>query len=402
MFIRRPVLESFLIAGGRRLLYGRRKTGKTFYARAVLPDHQYFIVMRGGLIYEPDSDTVLDTGAFLRLCRSVDKVVLDEFHRADPRVFYAVQAGECAGDLVFITSTMHYFTRFISPAGAPLKGMFRQVRVGLISPVDLLAAEWELPGPELIERAILYVEPPMVGLDPGDVVMSSLDYSNSLVGEVLSEEDLALTNRFIGIMEAIAAGRTKPAQISGYLSSRGLLPKDSASLISKYLKLMVDVGLLERVPIYGIKRGSVYRHASPVTEIAYYLSTRYGFGEVPLSRGFIMRVFRERLPLLLERFLERLLSDALGLRPIKVVRPEVDIALTKFRKLFFVAEVKWRSRVGREEVRKAEEKLFSLREPEMRVLIVPEGSAVPETDLEVWDAQSLVELARKAFRSRGS
>ena len=390
--MKRPSLEAFLTARGRRLLYGRRKTGKTFYARKALPDYDYFIVMHGGRIYDPGTDTVLDTQSFLRLCRRGVKIILDEFHRAEPRVFYAVQAGECGDDLVFITSTLHYHTRLTAAPGAPLKGMFVSRRVGLISPRDLLAMDWGLEGPELIERLVLYVEPPMIGLDPGTIVASSLEYSNALVGEVFSEEDLTLTRRFTAIMEAIAAGRTRPTEISGYLTSKGLLPKDSASLISKYLRLMVDIGLLEAVPILGRRRGRIYRHVSPVTEIAYYLSTRYGFGDTPLSEGFLMRVFRQRLPLLIERFVETFLAEVTGLRPVKVLEPEVDIVLTRYAKPALVAEVKWVSKVRREDLRKVEEKLSAFKNAR-KILIVPDASTIPETELEVWDAHTLKQVA---------
>ncbi|RLE65955.1 MAG: hypothetical protein DRJ47_03700 [Thermoprotei archaeon] len=47
IIVKRPYLDRFLKIGGRRLLFGRRKTGKTFYARLSLPDYHYFIVRKG-------------------------------------------------------------------------------------------------------------------------------------------------------------------------------------------------------------------------------------------------------------------------------------------------------------------------------------------------------------------
>jgi hypothetical protein len=108
--VRRPWLEEFLRMNGRRLLYGRRKTGKTFYARLVLPRYHYFIVRKGGAIYDPLEDQVLDIGVFLRICRAEDNIILDEFHRANPRLFDALQAGVCRENMVSITSTMHYYS----------------------------------------------------------------------------------------------------------------------------------------------------------------------------------------------------------------------------------------------------------------------------------------------------
>ena len=392
MFVKRPALENFLKTKGRRLLYGRRKTGKTFYVRRVLKDYDYFIVMKGGKIYEPATDTVLDTQSFVRLCRA-GNLVLDEFHRADPKVFYAVQAGECGEEIVFITSTLHYHTKLTTAPGAPLKGLFLTMKVGLVSPRDLLLVDWGIEGPELIERLVLYREPPMIGLEPEHIIASSLEYSNALLGEVFDEEDITLTRRFIAILEAISSGRTRLTEISGYLASRGLLPKDSASLISKYLKTMIDIGLIEAVPILGKRKGRVYRHVSPLTDLAYYFSTRYGFGDVSLSKSFLMRVFRQRLPLMVERFVEALLADVFGLRPVKIVEPEIDISLAKYSKPVLVAEVKWSNRIRREDVRRAEAKL-GVYEEARKLLIVPDASAVPETELEVWDISTLKRVAR--------
>jgi len=105
IIIERPFLRRFLLSPGRRLLYGRRKTGKTFYTRHVLQDHEYYIARRGGTIYDPVGDEEISVAALLRLCRAGAKIILDEFHRAPSRLFHAIQAGECTGDLVLLTSS---------------------------------------------------------------------------------------------------------------------------------------------------------------------------------------------------------------------------------------------------------------------------------------------------------
>ncbi len=67
IIVRRPRLEEFLRRSSRRLLYGRRKTGKTFYVRYVLSGYQYFIVRKGGIIHDPVEDQEIDTRTFIRL-----------------------------------------------------------------------------------------------------------------------------------------------------------------------------------------------------------------------------------------------------------------------------------------------------------------------------------------------
>ncbi len=394
--VERPRLRRFLEAGGRRLLYGRRKTGKTFYARLVLRGYQYFIVRRGGAIYDPDADEELDTRAFLRICRVSDRIILDEFHRADPRILDAVHAGSCGGDLVFITSTLHYYRRFVEAPEAPLKGLFLLHRVDLISPLELLRVDWGLEDPKgLVEHLVFYQEPTLIGLGLGDIVASGMEYARSLVGEVLDEEDHRYTRRFDAILEALAAGRTRLTEISSYLYARGLIEKDSPSLITKYLGIMTAVGLIDRVEVWG-GRGSVYRHHSPLTDLAYYLQARYEFYEVPAPLDYGLRAAQRRIPLLVEVFVERLLSHLYGLKPVKILDPEVDVALVRGRRLALVAEVKWVSRsLRRDEVRRIEAKLSSLG-AERALLVVPDATLVPETSLEVWDAERMLREARSS------
>ena len=396
MFVRREELEWFLRGvGGRRLLYGRRKTGKTFYVRRVLRDYDYFIVRRGGTFYDPINNEELSLTAFLRVCKG-GGVVVDEFHRADPRFFDALHAGECGEDLILITSTLHYFRRFVEDPEAPLLGLFSSLRVGLVSPLDLLRHDWGVEvGKELIETLTLYQEPALIGRGLREAILTGREFTTALVGEVLDEEDVTYTRRFHAILEAVASGKDRLTEIAAYAHSRGLTPTPSTSHIVKYVNALTRVGLLERVEVWGRRKGSRYRHASPLTDLTYYLHAKYGFLDTPATWGYVEKVVRERIPTLVERFTERLLAEAHGLKPVKILEPEIDIALTRFKKIALVAEVKWVSKLKKEDVRKAEEKLS--RFPEARkILIVPDATTTPETWLEVMDVKDMIRLARQA------
>jgi hypothetical protein len=392
--VERPLLRRFLLSGGRRLLYGRRKTGKTFYARRVLSDYQYFIVRRGGSFYDPFSDVELDVDGFIRLCRVSDRIIVDEFHRASSKFFDAIHAGACGGELVLITSTLHYYRRLVEGADAPLHGLFAQARVGLLSPLELLSTGgWGFESPSsLLEHLTFYQEPSLIGWRLPDIVVYGRELAHSLVGEVLDEEDYTYTRRFDAILEALAAGRTRLSEIAGYLYSRGLIPTQSTSHVTKYLNIMCRVGLVERVEVWGKRRGSIYRHVSPLTEAVYYLEARYGLGETPIPRDYIARALDTIIPRLVERFVERTLSEYYGLKPVKILEPEIDIALTEFKRIRLVAEVKWKRGLDRSEVRKVEEKLARFPDAE-KILIVPDATIVPETWLEVWDVNKLRRIA---------
>ncbi len=396
IIVRRPSLEEFLRSGGRRLLYGRRKTGKTFYARLVLPEYKYFIVRRGGLFMDPETGEEFGLGAFLRMCG--ERVIVDEFHRADARFFDALQAGSCGGDIVLVTSTLHFYRRFVEGPEAPLKGLFSLRRVDLLSPLELLAADWGLGGRELVERLVFWQEPVLVGKSLEECVVSGSVFARSLVGEVLDEEDASYSRRFDAILEAVAGGATRLSEIASYLHSKGLVEKASTSHITKYVDAMVKMGLLERVEIWGRERGSFYRHASPLTDIVYYLDARYGLRDYPAPWGFVERVVRERMPLLVERFVERFMAEYFGLKPVKVLDPEVDVALVSFKKIEVAAEVKWKHGLTPSEVRRAEERLSRLHAPR-RILVAPEAVSAG-SGLEVWSVEDLVQMARE--RARGS
>ena len=314
--------------------------------------------------------------------------MLDEFHRASPRLFDALQAGVCRENLVLITSTMHYYRRFVEGIEAPLKGLFSIRRVGLLSPIELLAVDWGFEGKELVERLVFYQEPTLVGRDLKDIILSGREFARSLVGEVIDEEDYVYTRRFDAILEALAAGKNRLSEMANYLYSRGLIEKPSTSYITKYLDIMLRTGLIERIEVWGKKRRSIYRHVSPLTEIVYYLDARYGFYDFLQPWNYVEKITKSYLPILIERFIERFLSEYFGLKPVKVLEPEIDIALVEYKGIHLVAEVKWSNELTKSEVKKIEEKLGKF--PDARqILVVPDKTIVPETSLEVWDVEDL-------------
>ncbi len=393
--VERPHYRRFLQGSGPRLAYGRRKTGKTLYARHVLPNHSYYIVRRGGRFLDPRDMVEYDVRQFLQICRREEALIIDEFHRAPGEFMDALHAGECLGpQLVLLTSTLHYHRRFTQGPEAPLQGLLAQRQVGLVSPRDLLAHPWGVePGRELVERLVFYQEPTLIGRSLDQIILDSPPMARSLVGEVLEEEDHALTMRYNAILEALASGHNRITHITGHLAARGLLDHPQPGSVSKYLHLMARLGLVERVPLWGRER-HYYRHASPLTWASYYLTARYGLGEVPLPPGFVEKAARALIPQLVEVFVERLLAELHGLRPVKILHPtEVDVALAHGRRIKLVAEVKWVNRLTRSDVRKAESKLASYEEAR-HLLIVPDPSQVPETSLEVLGPRELVEISR--------
>jgi len=393
IIISRPDLENFLRTSGRRLLYGRRKTGKTFTARHILPHYNYYIVRKGGAIYNPEDDLELDTSSFIRLCQAEENIILDEFHRANPKLFDAIHAGTCTDQLVLITSTLHYYKKHVTGKDAPLQGLFKQYRVDLISPKDLLSHDWEKLDKKTMELLVYYQEPILIGWTIHDIALSGPEIVKGLVGDILMEEDLTVTNRYQGILEAIATEKTRLTEITNWLYSKGLIKKPETGMITKYLAIMTKIGLIEKIPLWRTKR-SIYRHKSPLTYTLYYLEARYSISDTPLPSRFKINVIKQIVPHLIETFIEKLLMKTLGLRPVKILQPEIDIALTKFKKLKLVAEVKWITDITGQKLRKVEEKLAKV-PAETKLLVLPDKTILSrDTWLQLLDIKDLIMLAR--------
>ncbi len=96
--------------------------------------------------------------------------------------------------------------------------------------------------------------------------------------------------------------------------------------------------------------------------------------------------------------MERFFSELWGLKPVKILEPEVDIALMEYKKLKIIGEVKWKNKLTRREIREIEEKLDKL-DAERKILVVPEENILEgETGLEVWDVEKMSrEASRKPY-----
>ncbi len=324
------------------------------------------------------------------------KVVVDEFHRAPEEFIYKLQSGGVPDELALVTSTLHLVKRFTFGPDAPLKGLFTEVPVTLLEPLNLLSFFKPTTGEEL-EKIIFYQEPTQVGKELYPILEGSLNFSLSLLSEVLKEEEIAFSRRLEGILRVTSTGVNKPSRITSKLYSKGLIPKENTGLVSKYIDMLVKAGFLERVKIFGSRR-YVLRHVSPLTAFGFYVEEKYGFyeGLSLWGKEFLLKVFRNRVSFLVEQFVERLLSELWRLRPVKVMEPEVDIALVDYKRLKVVGEVKWKKRVTQKEVREVEEKLSKFN-VQRKILIVPEEDIVEgETDLEVWDVEKMSQEASKA------
>ena len=98
-----------------------------------------------------------------------------------------------------MTSALYYHERLLRGREAPLLGLFCARRVGLLSPLELLAAPWGRLNRGMLEPLVFYQEPSLIGWSLEDIALHGWDLSYSLAGEVMNEEDMVLTSRMIGV-----------------------------------------------------------------------------------------------------------------------------------------------------------------------------------------------------------
>ena len=396
------------------LVYGRRKTGKTFLVSNFLNFDRFFFVNRDSTIRDIRSMELYSFEEFLKVFREIlgrESIVIDEFHRLPDSFLDFLHSVGVRGKLVLITSTL-WLTKRMLGKGSPLLGLVTPIRIGLVDEREILVElSKELSDRELVEASTYLREVILIPLYDGNIRELLVNYLaennmviRELVGEIFTEEDKELTNIYEGIMKAIADGRNVSGEISTLLFSRRILAKDNPGVLQRYLSILVEMGMLEKVKVYGKKRFK-YFHKSPLLDLHYYLEENYSYTEVYTPKEFIRKVVDEKVPIHVQRFLKNLLVKALGLQHniIEEKGLEVDIALLRFKRLEVVAEVKWRRFIPKSEIRKVEEKLNRFKCK--KILLVPNGSALerePEEDIEVWDVNRVLSLARESIGNRDS
>ncbi len=374
---RKTDLEKIKNLGDWVWICGRRKTGKTFFVKNFLDYDEYFFVNRDGSVLRGMKRISYE--AFREVFGEViedKKVVIDEIHRL-PEDFFDYLHATKRGKLIGISSTLWLSKRLLG-RGSPLMGLFSLLIFGLIDENDVLNGlrKLNLDKRELVEAAIYAREPIVASAYKPKMrkwLASFLDANRlairEIIGEIFTEEERELSLVYEGILRAISSGKNKSGEISSYLFSRGLIKKDNPGLIQRYLDTLVKIGLVEKVEVYKKKR-FVYRSVSPLFDLHFYLDEKYSYVENPVPERFIREVIMEKLPYHVERFFEDLLSKKLGMKKVVIEEPEIDIALTRFKKLALVGEVKWGRRVTSKEIKKVANKLNLFNCD--KILIVPD------------------------------
>jgi len=347
------------------LIFGRRKTGKTFLVENFLTYDDYFFVKRDrSIISKKDrKEITYDTFTTLieRELSNGKTIVIDEFHRLDESFFDFIHYIEKNGKLILISSTL-YLSKKMFSSRSPILGFFAEVPISIISLKDTLKhlKKYKMDKKQLLELSIILREPLMIEFfdekeDPRRIIARSIMYSvktvPALVGEIFTEEERSISAVYEGILRAIANGKTVSGEISSYLFSRKLIKKDDPSIIQQYLKNLMEFGIIKRLKVYG-KNKLVYKHISPLSRIYYYADEKYNVSERKVNEKEIKRIIDEIMPMMVEDSIREFISEKYDLEETLFEAKDYDVdgCLLKFKIPEIALEIKWGKKINIEEI----------------------------------------------------
>ncbi len=369
-----PRFEIDLInkAGDWILIYGRRKTGKSYLVRKFVEFDRYYFVSRSGKIFRLTNDhfTFIAKEVFYEAIQrdllEEKTVVIDEFHRLSEDLQDLLQALKPSSKarLILITSSLFYVEKIFGPK-SPLLGIVTPIKIGVIQPRNiLLALSNHIRDVEtLLQMAPFAREPLLLNIIRDNQLIDDFlvrlslvikDVVPALIGEIFFEEGRELTRRYEAIIKAIAVGNHTPAKIASYIS--GITSESlSSSDVKSYLKLLEKMGIVSRVGIHR-KNRYLYKIQSPMIWAHYYLDEKLGYGEQETPLGLITKEIRKLLPIFYEDFIIEFIAEILGGTVEKILKNEVDGIIKRKREAIAAIEVKMGS-ITEYEAKKFREKL---------------------------------------------
>lgn len=382
------------------LIFGRRKTGKTFLVQNFVDFDEYFFVKSTGNILSKNNDSI-SYETFIQLFKvSLDDgktVVVDEFHRLGPDFFDFIHFMKKNGKLILISSTLFLSKKLLSSKSA-LLGFFTEAKIGLISIADCISAlnKFGFEKKELLEIAVLLQEPIAVDYFNekenartilSKTVLGSAQTIPALIGEIFLEEERNISAVYEGILRAIASGKIVSGEISSHLFAKKLIEKDDPSILSQYLNNLVSFGIIKKTKFFNKNRFS-YSLVSPLSRIYYYADEKYNFSERKFSEKELLEIIDELLPRIIEDTVRHAIAEKFGLIETNFSEKdlEIDGLLLKFKKPEIALEVKWKN-LTQKEIREIEEKLEKVDAPK-KILFVPDKTKI-KSKLQTMDPTDL-------------
>jgi len=370
--LKRSVADSISRNRGWSLVYGRRKVGKTYMIEHFIEHDVLFTVRpdlmikaRGFPVEEIDKPGTL-IQAITGLLSEGKTVVVDEFQRLPTGLLADIARVHPNGRLILTGSSMRVVSEMTGRNSA-LLGLLRPFKVGLVSPSDLVSSLADTMAPEkLLESAPILRDPWTVPFYDPDTALQDLVSMVALtvpglVGEIFTEDERELTRTYSSILSMIGAGTTDYREVASTLHGRGVITNGSSANVLPYMKNLVEMGLLEKVKLYGSKKFTYGIPSLPI-RMFYYLDSRYEITEREVSYTEMAPTSEVLLRAGIEDFIADLLTERIGGRKelMRTADREVDVLVTLRNRPVLVGEVKW-GRATRGDVTRFLEKVQDLR-----------------------------------------
>jgi len=398
MIIERPLETSRINNGNWLLVFGRRKTGKTFIVENFTHYDDFFFIKRDKTIIKKREWKEYSYDTFKELLRrdlsDGKTIVIDEFHRLGEDFREYLHALTQTGRLILISSTLHLSKKLIGTS-SPLLGKFGEINIGLIDLRDIMKT-FKIKTKnkkKRFELAALLREPLVVNLtkdgDIVDIIMMLRFTAPALIGEIFTEEDRKLSRIYEGVIRAIAVGKLSSGEICSFLFSKKLIKKDDPSIIQQYLINLVNFGIIKKTKFWN-KNRIIYRHVSPLLRMFYYLDENYSFGERDTSKEELKTFLIEILPKVMEDTIRELIGQIFGMNLFHYQTKdlELDGLYTKFKKPALALEVKWKTNIKTEDLRKAEQNLKNIN-VKKRILFVPDKTGLSSEVIDIMDPSDI-------------
>ncbi|MEM0376238.1 MAG: AAA family ATPase [Thermofilum sp.] len=394
------------------LVYGRRKTGKTFLLKRHVNWDAYYTVGRSGygiLEERGEGSKLLPYGEGLRAAldylRTGGTVVIDEFQRLPEWAWDVISSmrESAEGRLILCGSSLGITSR-VFDRRSPLLGALIPFKVDLASPSDTIASLAKHLPPRLsLLWSVIARDPWLLGLlepsgEPDEALASRafalIPSAAGLVGEVFREEDRELTRLYDATLRVLAQGYWNASAVAQRLYEAGLIDRPQASHATGILDQLAKLGLVERLRLWRTRHARVYyRHRSSLLSILMHVEERCPDGSPPPG------MVRTLLGVEAQFFIGELLTEVKGLsRAYHVAaESEVDVLLVRGGKPVAGYEVKL-GPIARSDARKAADRLRALGVPRVGLVSLaekPEGLADEELGPE-----ELVEAARRHAEER--
>ncbi len=335
------------------MVYGRRKTGKTFLLRNFCKFDAYFLVKKDLSVFYDEKQITLEEMKKVakELLAAGKSVAIDEFQRLDESFLEELTVIHPKGKLVVSGSSMRIVKKLFEPNSA-LLGFFTPVKIGFIRPVNILSElKGKLKPAEAIEFATFAREPWLIpqygGENIVDFVYKAITKSkfiiSSLLGEIFSEEERELSKKYEAILRLVGSGIWNTKELASILYSRGIIPDSSVTHILQYLKNLEEMELVESIKIYNSK-SNFYRLSSPIMNIYYYLDSRYDISNREISKDEAKPTLEKLINLEIQNFIADFFAEEEGGRKEYYISPdkEFDFLITKRNRLEIIGEVKWK------------------------------------------------------------